>query len=81
MLDVSGQNADEFFEDIGHSNEARKELKKYYIGDFKMDEKALEALRIAAEKKKLAKQSSGSIGLILIVVIAIAAVLYRFLQK
>ena len=55
MLDVSGQNADEFFEDIGHSNEARKELKKYYIGDFKMDEKALEALRIAAEKKKLAK--------------------------
>jgi hypothetical protein len=34
MLDVAGQHADEFFEDIGHSREAREELKKYLIGSY-----------------------------------------------
>jgi cytochrome b5 len=80
MLDVAGQDADEFFEDIGHSNEARKEMKKYLIGNFKLDEKALAAMKEAAEKKKNAR-SSNNTGLLLIVLIAIAAVLFRVYQS
>ena len=71
MLDVSGQNADEFFEDIGHSNEARTELKKYLIGTYKMSEEEIEKLRIAEELR--AQQGGNSpIMIILIAVIAIA---------
>lgn len=38
MLDVGGQDADEFFEDIGHSNDAREELTKHLIGTLKLTE-------------------------------------------
>ena len=76
MLDVAGQDADEFFEDIGHSNEARKELKKHLIGTFKLDEKALAAMKEAAEKKKAAKAGTGG-GLLIVVLGVLAAVLYR----
>jgi cytochrome b involved in lipid metabolism len=77
MLDVAGQNADEFFEDIGHSKEAREELKKYYIGDFKLDENALAAMRAAAEAKK--NEGSGK-GLILVLLVAIIAILFGVYQ-
>jgi cytochrome b5 len=77
MLDVAGQDADEFFEDIGHSNEARKELKKLCIGNFKLDAKALEAMKIAAEKKKAAKSAGAGTGIFLIMLGVIAAVVYR----
>lgn len=80
MLDVAGQDADEFFEDIGHSNEARKEMKKYLIGNFKLDEKTLAAMKEAAEKKKNAK-SSGNMGLLMVVLIGVAAVLFRVYQS
>ena len=52
MLDVGGQDADEFFEDIGHSKEAREELKKLYIGEFKLDDAAKAKMAAAAEAKK-----------------------------
>merc|ERR1719330_531973 len=38
LLSVSGQDADEDFEDIGHSEDARDELKKLLIGKLKIDE-------------------------------------------
>jgi hypothetical protein len=78
MLDVGGQNADEFFEDIGHSKEAREELKKYYIGEFKLDEKALAAMKAAAEAKK--NEGSGK-GLILVLLVAIIAILFGVYQS
>lgn len=53
MLDVGGQDADEFFEDIGHSNDAREELEKHLIGVLKMDEE---------EKKRRAAAASGGGG-------------------
>lgn len=74
MLDVAGKDADEFFEDIGHSKEARLELAKYYIGEFKLDEKALEALRAEAERKKNA--SGPGAGLVMVILVAIIAVLF-----
>ncbi|KAI9260584.1 hypothetical protein BDA99DRAFT_512515 [Phascolomyces articulosus] len=33
LLDEGGRDATESFEDIGHSDDARKLLEKYYIGD------------------------------------------------
>lgn len=74
MLDVAGQDADEFFEDIGHSKEARNELKKFYIGDFKLDEAAIAALKAAAEKKKL--ESKSGAGFMVVVLVAIVAILF-----
>ena len=51
---MSGQDADEFFEDIGHSKDARDELKKYLVGSLYLDpaeiKKREEAAKLAAEK-------------------------------
>lgn len=33
LLDEGGRDATESFEDVGHSDDARELLKKYYIGD------------------------------------------------
>ena len=76
MLDVAGQDADEFFEDIGHSKEARAELKKYLIGNFKMDEAA--RAKLEAEKAKKKAQSSGGfpVAAILVALIGIGAYFY-----
>ena len=57
MLDVSGQNADEFFEDIGHSGEARKEMENYLIGTYKMTEAEIAKMKSDAEKKKIEQNS------------------------
>jgi cytochrome b involved in lipid metabolism len=35
-MDLAGKNADEMFEDIGHSNEARKKMKSLIVGDLKV---------------------------------------------
>ena len=70
MLDVAGQNADEFFEDIGHSKDAREELKKYLIGTFKLDEATLAKMKADAERK--AKQGSQSSMLMVLIIAAIA---------
>ncbi|KAI0400286.1 cytochrome b5 [Xylaria palmicola] len=35
LLDVGGQDATEAFEDVGHSDEARETLEKYYVGTLK----------------------------------------------
>ncbi|KAJ8120663.1 hypothetical protein ONZ43_g2684 [Nemania bipapillata] len=35
LLDVGGQDATEAFEDVGHSDEARETLEKYYVGTVK----------------------------------------------
>jgi cytochrome b5 len=74
MLDVAGQDADEFFEDIGHSKEARNELKKFYIGEFKLDEAAIAAMKLAAEKKK--SEGAPSAGFMIVVLIAIIAIVF-----
>ena len=38
ILDVSGTNATEDFEDTGHSDDARQIMKEYYIGDLEGSE-------------------------------------------
>jgi cytochrome b involved in lipid metabolism len=75
MLDVAGQDADEFFEDIGHSKDAREELKQYYIGDFKMDAAQIERMRLAAEASANAKGAGSTTGFMVILVVIIAMAL------
>ena len=76
MLDVAGQNADEFFEDIGHSKEAREELKKYLIGNYKLDAAALAKMKADAEAK--AKQSGNS--MVVAVAVALVAAYFAYTQ-
>lgn len=83
LLDVAGADADEFFEDIGHSKEAREELKKHLIGNFKLDAAAIAAMEKAAQERK-DKQASGSslpmLGL-LVVGLAVAYAMYQKQQQ
>ena len=76
LLDVAGQDADEFFEDIGHSADARAELKKYHIGDLKIDEAEL-ARRKAEAEAKTKKGSAGS-GNIMFIIVAILAIAFGY---
>lgn len=76
MLDLAGQNADEFFEDIGHSQDARNELKRYLIGTYKMTEEELEKMRLDAEKKA----KSGGASPIMILLVVIVAIIYAYTQ-
>lgn len=79
MLDVAGQNADEFFEDIGHSKEAREELKKHLIGTFKVDAATLAKMKADADKKKSAQGSNSMLMIVLVALIA-AYVAYTKMQ-
>lgn len=79
MLDVSGGDADEFFEDIGHSNDARDELKKHMIGTLKLSAEDIEKRRLEAEKKKNGG-GGGGMGVIAVVV-AVAAAGYFYYKN
>ena len=79
MLDVGGKDADEFFEDIGHSNDARAELAKHCIGVLKLDEAEIERRRLAAEKKK--GGSGSGMGVIAIIVAIVAAGYFYYKNK
>lgn len=73
MLDVSGKDADEFFEDIGHSNDARSELNKHVIGVVKLSVEEVEKRKLAAEQKKNASAAAGGgLGIIALVGVLIA---------
>jgi cytochrome b5 len=77
MLDVAGQNADEFFEDIGHSKEARKELEKHLIGTYKYTEEELAKMKADAEKKAT---QGGSSSMMIIAAVAVIGVFVAYTQ-
>jgi cytochrome b involved in lipid metabolism len=77
MLDVAGQNADEFFEDIGHSKEARNELAKYLIGTYKLSEEEIAKMKADAEKKAA---SGGSSSMLIITIVALIAIYIAYTQ-
>jgi cytochrome b involved in lipid metabolism len=76
MLDVSGQDGDEFFEDIGHSNDAREELKKYLIGTLKVDAATL-ARNMEAKTKQAGASGSGQTMVLLIAILALIIGYYK----
>lgn len=80
MLDVAGKDADEFFEDIGHSNDAREELAKHVIGVLKLTEEEKEKRRLAAEKKS-GGDSSGGMSMIAVLVAAAGIGYYFYKHK
>ncbi|KAJ1429834.1 cytochrome b5-like heme/steroid binding domain-containing protein [Ochromonadaceae sp. CCMP2298] len=75
MLDLAGKNADEMFEDIGHSSEARSKMKQYLIGTLKVDPD-----KPKDTKKKVSATSDGKGGLnpfaIILLLLAVAAGVY-----
>ncbi len=77
MLDLAGQNADEFFEDIGHSQDARNELKKFLIGTYEMSEEEIAKMKADAEKRA----SSGGGSPMMILLVVIVAIIYAYTQK
>lgn len=77
MLDVAGQNADEFFEDIGHSKEARQELKKHLIGTYKLDAATLAKMK--AEEERKAKQGNQS-SMLMMAIVALIAIYVAYTQ-
>eukprot|EP00571_Detonula_confervacea_P011133 CAMPEP_0172307080 /NCGR_PEP_ID=MMETSP1058-20130122/8008_1 /TAXON_ID=83371 /ORGANISM="Detonula confervacea, Strain CCMP 353" /LENGTH=137 /DNA_ID=CAMNT_0013019153 /DNA_START=52 /DNA_END=465 /DNA_ORIENTATION=- len=78
MLDIGGSDGDEFFEDIGHSNDAREELKKHMIGTLKLTPEEIEARRLKAEKGESA--GGGGMGIVAVVV-AVAAAGYFYYKN
>eukprot|EP00598_Pedospumella_elongata_P004093 CAMPEP_0184967674 /NCGR_PEP_ID=MMETSP1098-20130426/957_1 /TAXON_ID=89044 /ORGANISM="Spumella elongata, Strain CCAP 955/1" /LENGTH=130 /DNA_ID=CAMNT_0027489157 /DNA_START=85 /DNA_END=477 /DNA_ORIENTATION=- len=76
ILDLAGKDADEMFEDIGHSSEARSKMKEYLIGTLKEDPNAPKP----AKGKKTASASSSGGGLnplaLVLLLLAIAAGVY-----
>lgn len=75
MLDVSGKDADEFFEDIGHSNDAREELKKHQIGVLKLSPEDIARRKAEAESAEAKNAAGGSMNMIMIIVLLVAIAL------
>ena len=75
LLDVSGQDADEFFEDIGHSKDARDELKKYLVGTLYLDPEEIARREKAA--KEAAEKAAGGMSAVYLLG-AVAAVGYGY---
>jgi len=72
LLDRGGKDATEDYEDVGHSNEARKQLLPYEVGELPPSEK---------EETKSSSGGSGGGGLsimIPVVVVALAAGYYYY---
>jgi len=74
LLDVGGKDADEFFEDIGHSNDAREELAKHCIGVLKLSPEEIEKRR----KPPPRGGGGGGMGFIAVAVAVIAAGYYYY---
>lgn len=81
LLDVAGQDADEFFEDIGHSKDARDELANHLVGVLKMDEAEMKR-RAEAAKAAAEKGAAGGLNamVVLVVIVAIVAAYYKTTQ-
>ncbi|CAN0141594.1 unnamed protein product [Discosporangium mesarthrocarpum] len=60
MVEVGGTDATNMFEDIGHSKDARMEMKKYEIGTLKLTEEEKAALAEAAAKKVAGGHKEGT---------------------
>uniref|UniRef100_M4BEL9 Cytochrome b5 heme-binding domain-containing protein n=1 Tax=Hyaloperonospora arabidopsidis (strain Emoy2) TaxID=559515 RepID=M4BEL9_HYAAE len=85
MVDVAGQDATDEFEDIGHSNDARSQLKKFEIGKIKGD--VVEAVATKASGSGSPTTSSGRQDIsgqngplytVLVAVVAIAVVYFKY---
>mmetsp|Transcript_17979 Transcript_17979/g.22007 ORF Transcript_17979/g.22007 Transcript_17979/m.22007 type:complete len:132 (+) Transcript_17979:156-551(+) len=77
LLDVGGQDADEFFEDIGHSKDAREELKTHLVGTLYLDPEEIERRK----QKALEAASSGSGSNVFVLLVAFLAIAFGVYYK
>lgn len=79
LVEVGGKYAQEEFEDIGHSSEARDILQTLQIGVLKLSAEEMEEMKLQAEALKIQNRQRGGFNLVMIlsVLIAIAAGIYR----
>lgn len=88
IVDLAGQDSTDEFEDIGHSNDARKQLNDYVVGKIKGDVKQAGASTAAAQPKWKTKTTSsgrqdisgnnGPLFAVLAAVVAIAALYLKY---
>ena len=76
MMEFAGKDADEMFEDIGHSNEARKTMEKYLIGTLKVDPNAPKKSRKVGNASDIKSKGGLNPVALVILLIAIAAGVY-----
>ncbi|CAI5700650.1 hypothetical protein KXD40_005331 [Peronospora effusa] len=83
MVDVAGQDATDEFEDIGHSNDARAQLKKFEIGKIKGDTKQQASTKTSASgstssgRQDISGQN-GPLYAVLVAVVAFAALYLKY---
>jgi cytochrome b involved in lipid metabolism len=70
MMDFAGKDADDMFEDIGHSTGAREKLRTLVIGKLKYDPAAAEKQK--KEKKSNDAKARGGLNPVAIVLLLIA---------
>ncbi|KAE9021213.1 hypothetical protein PR003_g12491 [Phytophthora rubi] len=86
MVDVAGQDATDEFEDIGHSNDARAQLKQYEIGKVKGDVKqeapakaaAAGGAKTSASGRQDISGQNGPLYAVLAAVVAAAALYFKY---
>eukprot|EP00903_Cladosiphon_okamuranus_P008852 g8476.t1 len=86
MMEVAGQDATNMFEDIGHSSDARTEMKKFEIGLLKLtEEEKAQIAEAAAKKAERAAARQVGRGLnplaVLVMILAISVGYYYSQQK
>jgi len=85
MVDVAGQDTTDEFEDIGHSNDARAQLKQYEIGKVKGDVKQVKPAKAAAGGSTTSSSGrqdisgqNGPLYAVLAAVVAFAALYFKY---
>jgi cytochrome b involved in lipid metabolism len=79
MMEFAGKDADDMFEDIGHSSEARQKMKEFLIGSLKADPNA--AKKPAGKKVIAEHKSKGGLNPLAVVALLVAiAVGYYYSQ-
>ncbi|DBA00579.1 TPA: hypothetical protein N0F65_007708 [Lagenidium giganteum] len=82
LLDRAGQDATDDFDDIGHSNEAKEQLKDFVIGRLAGAKKSQVASKTGASSSSSTAtkpdSGTGSILIVLSVVIAVVALFMQF---
>ena len=69
ICELAGKDADDMFEDIGHSNEARKQLKEFLVGPLNATEEEIAALEGAS-----GGGGEGGAGMAIGVLVAVVAI-------
>ncbi|KAI9265001.1 cytochrome b5 [Phascolomyces articulosus] len=79
LLDESGKDATEAFEDIGHSDEAREILEKYLVGELDEKSRVVNKEYATLRAGELPEEKKGSFLRVLVPALAVAGVLvYKF---